>query len=41
VLAIDIRTTAIMAMFSDDVLMEQLVLKGAGDWNSSSASGST
>jgi hypothetical protein len=28
VLAIDIRRTAIVAMFSDDVLMEQLVLKG-------------
>ena len=27
-LAIDIRRTAIVAMFSDDVLMEQLVLKG-------------
>jgi hypothetical protein len=26
--AIDIRRTAIVAMFSDDVLMEQLVLKG-------------
>jgi len=25
---VDIRRTAIIAMFSDDVLMEQLVLKG-------------